>query len=176
MHSTEMSGIMSLMFITSLQCYFTCYILQKWVQRAAMDNVHKLQTKITRHKEMVNSDKTPNNIQAAEISTPSTLQNSEAKYRDTEKYNEKERISSEGNTQVELRNNPNWAKDLLVWQRLFAHHTLSSTRHFAAFVCCNIPRDKLDFVLDSTYRHDAVIFPSTTDVCLQPETIGHETW
>jgi hypothetical protein len=152
-----------------------CYFLQKWVQRAATDNVHTLKTKITRHNETANSDQTHKNIATAGIPPLSTLQYNEIKYRNKEKCNE-QRISSEGNTQGDLRNNPNWAKDLLVWERLFAHHTLSSIRHFATFVCCNTPQDKLDFVLDSTYRHDAAIFPSITDVYLQPETLGHETW
>lgn len=125
---------------------------------------------------MVNSDKTHNNIKVAEISPPSTLQNNEIKCKDKKKYNKERRISSEGSIQDDLRNNPNWAKDLLVWQRLFTHHTLSSTRHFATFVCCKTPQDKLDFVLDSTYRHDAAIFPHITDVYLQPETLGYETW
>jgi hypothetical protein len=125
---------------------------------------------------VVNSDKTQNNIKAAKIPPLSTLQNNETKCKDKEKYNKERRISSEGNTQSDLRNNPNWAKDLLVWQRLFAHHTLSSTRHFASFVCCKTPQDKLDFVLDSTYRHEATIFPRITDVYQQPETLGYETW
>lgn len=157
-------------------CYFMCYILQKWVQRAATNNVYRLKTKITRHKEMVNSDKTHNNIKASEIPPPSMLQNNEPEYRDKEKYTKERRISSDGNNQGDLRNNPNWSKDLQVWQRLFTHHTLSSTRHFATFVCCKTPQDKLDFVLDSTYRHEAAIFPRITDVYLQPETLGYETW
>jgi hypothetical protein len=125
---------------------------------------------------MVNSDQTHNNIKAAEIPPPSKLQNNEPKYSDKEKYTKERRISSEGNTQCDLRNNPKWAKDLRVWQRLFTHHTLSSTRHFATFVCCKSPQDKLDFVLDSTYRHEAAIFPRITDVYLQPESLGYETW
>jgi hypothetical protein len=160
---------------TSSLCYFLCYILQKWVQRAATNNADRLKIKITRHKEMVNADKT-HNIKAAEIPPPSTLQNSEPKCRDKEKYTEERKISSEDNTQGDLRNNPNWAKDLLVWQRLFTHHTLSSTRHFATFVCCKTPQDKLDLVLDSTYRHEAAIFPHITDIYRQPETLGYETW
>ena len=151
-----------------------CCILQKWVERAATNNAYRLKTKIKRHKETVNSDKTYNNIKAAEIPPPSTLQNNDPKC--SEKYTKERRISSEGNTQGDLRNNPNWAKDLLVWQRLFTHHTLSSTRHFATFVCHKTPQDKLDFVLDSTYRHEAAIFPRITDVYLQPETLGYETW
>lgn len=161
---------------SSSLCYSMCYILQKWVQRAATNNAYRLKTKITRHKEMVNSDKTHNNIKAAEIPHPSTLQNNEPKCRGKEKYTEERIISSEGNTQGDLRNNPNWAKDLLIWQRLFTHHTLSSTRHFATFVCRKAPQDKLDFVLDSTYRHEAAIFPCITDVYLQPETLRYETW
>ena len=126
---------------------------------------------------MVNSDKTHKNIKAAEIPPPSTLQNNEPKCRYKEKYRKERIISSEGNTQGgDLRNNPNWAQDLLVWQRLFTHHTLSSTRHFATFVCRKAPQDRLDFVLDSTYRHEAAIFPCITDVYLQPETLGYETW
>lgn len=125
---------------------------------------------------MVNSDKIHNNIKAAEIPLTSTLQNNEPKCRDKEKYTKERRTSLEGNTQDDLRNNPDWAKDLLVWQRLFAHHTLSSTRHLATFVCCNTPQDKLDFVLDSTYRHEAATFPRITDVYLQPETLGYQTW
>jgi hypothetical protein len=124
---------------------------------------------------MVNSEKTRNSMTAG-IPPPSTLQHNEAKYRNQEKCNEQKMISSECNSQGDLKNNPNWAKDLLVWERLFAHHTLSSIRHFATFVCCNTPQDKLDFVLDSSYKHDAAIFPSITDVYLQPETLGHETW
>jgi hypothetical protein len=111
------------------------------------------------------------------VNIPSTLQPNNIKNRENGIYDkQKENITSMGDTQLDLRKNPNWEKDLLVWQRLFAHHTLSSIRKSVNFVCSNAPRDKLDFVLDSTYRHENAFFPETTDVYLQPETLGHETW
>lgn len=39
-----------------------------------------------------------------------------------------------------------------------------------------IPRDELDFVLDSPYNHSFETFPEKVDVYLQPETYGLVTW
>lgn len=39
-----------------------------------------------------------------------------------------------------------------------------------------IPRDELDFVLDSPYNHSYDTFPDKIDVYLQPETYGVTTW
>jgi hypothetical protein len=152
------------------------YILQKWVQTAKTERDPRWKDKITRHKELSNSNKTNDTLtKAAKFPSPSTLKPN--KIKNKEKCNKQnETISKEGDIQVDLRKDPNWAKNLLVWQRLFAHHTLSSIRQSVTYACCNTPEDKLDFVLDSTYRHEAEVFPDITDVYLQPETLGHETW
>ncbi|KAJ3645678.1 hypothetical protein Zmor_023319 [Zophobas morio] len=46
------------------------------------------------------------------------------------------------------------------------------------FLCFSnlIPKDDLDFILDSPYDHSMEIFPDTIDVYLQAETMGKSTW
>jgi hypothetical protein len=150
--------------------------LQKWIQPARIKRVPTLKNKITRPKEVSDSNKTHTTVTKA-VNIPSALQPNKNQYRENGKYNkQKGKITSEGDNQADLKKNPNWAKNLLVWQRLFAHHTLSSIRKSVTYVCSNAPCDKLDFVLDSTYRHEDAFFPDITDVYLQSETLGHETW
>ncbi|PSN53134.1 hypothetical protein C0J52_06259 [Blattella germanica] len=88
----------------------------------------------------------------------------------------KSKLDNDEDSSDNAMKDPDWASNLSSWQRLFAHHTLSSIRRTVTFVCSKAPRDKLDFVLDSTYRHEEAVFPEITDVFLQPETIGHQTW
>jgi hypothetical protein len=115
--------------------------------------------------------------EASRIASPSTLIPSKVNSKNKDKCkNQNEMSCKEGDIQVDLRKDPNWAKNLLVWQRLFAHHTLSSMRQSVYYMCYSAPQDRLDFVLDSIYRHEAEVFPEITDVYLQPETLGHETW
>lgn len=154
------------------------YILQKWVQTATTDRDPRMMDKITRYKDLSHSNKTNYTLtEVANIATPSTLKRNKIKYKDKEMCKKQnEMIPKKRDIQVDLSNDPNWAKNLSVWQRLFAHHTLSSMRQSVAYVCCNAPQDKLDFVLDSTYRQEAEVFPDITDVYLQPETLGHKTW
>jgi hypothetical protein len=157
-------------------CHFTCNTLQQWIQPARLKRAPKPRNKSTREREASKSNET-HNAPTNAVNIPSTLQPNNIKNRENGIYDkQKENITSMGDTQLDLRKNPNWEKDLLVSQRLFAHHTLSSIRKSVNFVCSNAPRDKLDFVLDSTYRHENAVFPDTTDVYLQPETLGHETW
>jgi hypothetical protein len=153
-------------------------MLQRWVQTAAIQTVPRTNSKITRYTKVSNSNEIHNTVTNLEkIPSPSTMEPNKIKYGKERKYDEqKGNISSEGGTPVDIRLDPNWAKNLLVWQRLFAHHTLSSIRKSVIFTCHNAPRDKLDFVLDSIYRHEAAVFPEITDVYLQPETVGQETW
>ncbi|PNF26508.1 hypothetical protein B7P43_G13960, partial [Cryptotermes secundus] len=150
----------------------------KWVQTATTDRDPRLKDKITRYKDLSHSNKTNYTpMEVAKIAYTSTLKPNRTKYEDEENCTKQnEMIPKKRDIQVDLRNDPNWAKNLSVWQRLFAHHTLSSMRQSVAYVCCNAPQDKLDFVLDSIYRHDAEVFPDITDVHLQPETLGHKTW
>jgi hypothetical protein len=155
-----------------------CYILQKWVQTATTERDPRLKDKIARHKDLSHSNKTSYTLtEDAKITTPSTLKPNKIKYKDKEKCKKQNEMNPQkGDMQVDLRNDPNWAKNLLVWQRLFAHHTLSSMRQSVTYVCCHAPHDRLDFVLDSTYRHEAEVFPDISDLYLQPETLGHQTW
>lgn len=44
------------------------------------------------------------------------------------------------------------------------------------FVRGAIPRDELDFVLDSPYNQSYDTFPDKIDVYLQPESYGMPTW
>ncbi|GBP30748.1 hypothetical protein EVAR_82490_1 [Eumeta japonica] len=38
-----------------------------------------------------------------------------------------------------------------------------------------VPKDRFDFVLNSTYNHTTEVFPDKVDVCMQPETRGCTT-
>jgi hypothetical protein len=155
-----------------------CYTLQKWLQTATTERDPGLKDKITRHKDLSHSNKTSYTLtDDAKITSQSTLKPNKIKYKDKEKFEKQnEIIPKKGDIEVDLRNGPNWAKNLLVWQRLFTHHTLSSMRHSVTYVCCKAPQDRLDFVLDSTYRHEAEVFPDISDLYLQPETLGYKTW
>jgi hypothetical protein len=165
--------------INLLICRFVWYVLQKWVQIETTERDPGLKNKIAEHKGLSKSSQINHTLtEIARIASPSTLKPNKIKYKNNKEKCKKQHeiISKEENIQVDLWKNPNWAKNLLVWQRLFAHHTLSSMRRYVNYKCCNAPQDRLDFVLDSTYRHEAEIFPEITDIYLQPETLGHETW
>lgn len=115
--------------------------------------------------------------EASRVAPISTLKPNKIKYKNKgECKNQNEMICKGGDIQVDIRKDPDCAQNLLVWQRLFAHHTLSSMRQSVYYMCYSAPQDRLDFVLDSTYRHEAEVFPEITDIYLQPETLGHETW
>ncbi|KDR13966.1 hypothetical protein L798_11924 [Zootermopsis nevadensis] len=151
--------------------------IDKWIQPAKITRVPTLKNKITRQdNEVPDSNKTQTKGTKA-IDIPPTMQPNKNQHRENGKHDkQKGKINSKVDSQADLKKNPNWAKNLLVWQRLFAHHTLNSIRKSVVYVCNNAPRDKLDFVLDSTYRHEDAVFPEVTDVYLQSETLGRETW
>ncbi|XP_069693072.1 protein CFAP276-like [Periplaneta americana] len=143
--------------------------IKAWIQAPIIKRAAELKGNKSVTKK--NVDKTTDNgFSALEIQNGKTI---EKKLR---KSGHKEKASTEKGTQEDIRLNPNWAKDLPSFQRLFAHHTLSSIRRSTRFMTLNAPRDKLDFVLDSVYRHEAELFPEKTDVYLQPESLGRETW
>nr|CAD7450794.1 unnamed protein product [Timema bartmani]CAD7463374.1 unnamed protein product [Timema tahoe] len=69
-----------------------------------------------------------------------------------------------------------WQDGLSPWERVARHHTLSSARHIAYLKRTLEPKDHLDFVLQAATEHDKEVFPNNVDTCLQPETLGVNTW
>ncbi|KAJ9583391.1 hypothetical protein L9F63_022257, partial [Diploptera punctata] len=65
--------------------------------------------------------------------------------------------------------------NLNTWERLFTHHTLNSKQRCVTVSYSKPPPDKLDFVLNSTYRHEECTFPDIMDIYLQPDTVGQQT-
>ncbi|XP_055920678.1 uncharacterized protein LOC129952218 [Eupeodes corollae] len=70
-----------------------------------------------------------------------------------------------------------WFQELKPHERLFYHQTLNSVRKSIRY-CANpnIPRDYLDFNLQSRYHHAEELFPEKVDTVLQRETICEETF
>ncbi|XP_013112636.1 cilia- and flagella-associated protein 276 [Stomoxys calcitrans] len=67
--------------------------------------------------------------------------------------------------------NGEWHANLKPCERLFYHQTLASARASKRFVATSqIPKDSLDFKLQSRYIHSREIFPELIDYVLQPET------
>lgn len=67
--------------------------------------------------------------------------------------------------------NPNWYVNLKPHERLFYHQTLSSVRQCKRFVpTSKIPKDSLDFKLQSRYIHSREYFSEMVDYVLQVET------
>ncbi|XP_005174927.1 cilia- and flagella-associated protein 276 [Musca domestica] len=67
--------------------------------------------------------------------------------------------------------NREWYANLKPYERLFYHQTLSSVRCSKRFVATSqIPKDSLDFQLQSRYVHSRENFPESVDYVLQTET------
>ena len=65
----------------------------------------------------------------------------------------------------------NWYANLKPYERLFYHQTLASVRTCKRFVATSkIPKDSLDFQLQSRYVHSRDYFPEKVDFVLQLET------
>lgn len=65
----------------------------------------------------------------------------------------------------------NWYTNLKPYERLFYHQTLSSVRFCKRFVATSkVPKDSLDFQLQSRYVHSRDYFPEKVDFVLQRET------
>lgn len=64
-----------------------------------------------------------------------------------------------------------WYANLKPHERLFYHQTLASVRRCKRFIATSqIPKDALDFQLQSRYMHSREIFPELVDYVLQAET------
>lgn len=67
--------------------------------------------------------------------------------------------------------NREWYANLKPYERLFYHQTLASVRASKRFVATSqIPKDSLDFQLQSRYVHSRENFPEVVDYVLQTET------
>jgi len=60
------------------------------------------------------------------------------------------------------------------WQRLSAHHTLSSARHQVYHHDPQAPTDDLDFVLKSQYNQHEELLKNKNEVLYQKETVGDD--
>nr|CAD7198796.1 unnamed protein product [Timema douglasi] len=69
-----------------------------------------------------------------------------------------------------------WQHGLSPWERVARHHTLSSARKIAYLERTLEPKDHLDFILQAATKHNKELFPDNIDTCLQPETLGVDTW
>ncbi|XP_055386350.1 protein CFAP276 [Condylostylus longicornis] len=70
-----------------------------------------------------------------------------------------------------------WYDGLQPYERLYYHQTLNAVRKSARFRQSKlIPKDTLDFILQSNYNHSKETFPCKTDVYLQNETMGKKTF
>ncbi|KAI9585462.1 protein C1orf194 [Glossina fuscipes] len=71
----------------------------------------------------------------------------------------------------DLESRKEWYTGLKPHERLFYHQTLSSVRASKRFLPTNkIPKDSLDFRLQSRYIHSNEVFPERVDTVLQTET------
>ncbi|KAL9924769.1 SR family splicing factor SC35 isoform 1-T2 [Glossina fuscipes fuscipes] len=71
----------------------------------------------------------------------------------------------------DLESRKEWYTGLKPYERLFYHQTLSSVRASKRFLPTNkIPKDSLDFRLQSRYIHSNEVFPERVDTVLQTET------
>lgn len=93
-------------------------------------------------------------------------------------------LSSEGTFKVspqkpdeQLKSNRSWDADLSSHERLFYHQTLGSVRRSQIYQeNPGVPKDNLDFVLESKYNHSKELFPNRGDMLVQNETLGKDTF
>lgn len=70
-----------------------------------------------------------------------------------------------------------WHEDLTPFERCFYHQTLNSTRRFAGFIPSSlIPKDSLEFILQSRYNHNLELFGDKVDTLLQKESVGEPSF
>ncbi|XP_022916244.1 protein CFAP276 [Onthophagus taurus] len=71
-----------------------------------------------------------------------------------------------------------WSEGLSCFDRLYGCQTLCSARRYAHFHAFPnlIPKDVLDFRLQSAYNPDEELFSDKVDVVLQKETLNIDTW
>ncbi|KAL1497694.1 hypothetical protein ABEB36_008612 [Hypothenemus hampei] len=93
-------------------------------------------------------------------------------------YLDSEGVFTKPLTSTELEKDPCCERNLTPYERLYVHHTLASARKFAHFKPFEnlIPKDDLDFILNSTFDESSDLFPNKIDIYIQPETQGVLTW
>ncbi|KAI8118674.1 hypothetical protein FF38_07087 [Lucilia cuprina] len=70
-----------------------------------------------------------------------------------------------------IESNKTWHANLKAHERLYYHQTLASVRGCKRFMATTkIPKDSLDFQLQSRYVHSRDYFPEKVDFVLQVET------
>lgn len=77
----------------------------------------------------------------------------------------------------QLQSNKSWDSNLSPHERLFYHQTLGSVRRSRIYQeNSKIPKDNLDFILESKYDHSNELFPNRGEMLVQNETLGKETF
>ncbi|XP_012343230.1 protein C1orf194-like isoform X2 [Apis florea] len=69
-----------------------------------------------------------------------------------------------------------WSRKLNVYERLFAHHTLTSIRKDCRLQRKEVPEDSLDLALSTVYIHSKDTLVPKSYIPVQPETLGKKTW
>lgn len=93
-------------------------------------------------------------------------------------------LASEGNfsstlqkPEKQARSDSSWHAGLTPHQRLYYHQTLGSVRRSRLYMeNPNIPKDHLDFILESDYNHSKELFPNRGEMSVQNETLGKKTF